>query len=84
MIVNLTELNCSYHLRTKLWNSKLKFWSVGKAGGSESITLANTSKSVLQPLYGKQAVANSTKEIPNDQTSALMSYSLSLMSILSG
>lgn len=63
----------SHHELTKLVNSGLKFWSEGSVGGSPSTTLARTSKSDLQYLYGNTPVASSIRVIPRLQTSARMS-----------
>lgn len=66
-------MKLNYQHLTKSLKSGLKSLSSGKKGGSSLMTLLSTSKSVLQSLYGKSPVANSTKVIPNDHTSALTS-----------
>lgn len=60
----------SYQQDTNSLNSRLNSLSIGRDGGSCPMTLASTSKSVLQSWYGKAPVANSTNVIPSDQTSA--------------
>lgn len=46
----------------------------GNFGGSSLTTCLSCSKGVPQDSYGNFPVASSTREMPKDQTSDLMSY----------
>lgn len=74
-----------YHLLINSSNEEENL-PAGNFGASSFTTCFNCSNGVPHVSYGNLPVANSTREIPNDQTSDLMSYCDGLPdgSILSG
>lgn len=75
----------SYHLVINSSNEGENL-PAGNFGASSFTTCFNCSNGVPHVSYGNFPVANSTREIPNDQTSDLISYcdGLPVGSILSG
>ena len=88
MMMMLQSKITTYQSLTNEQNSGEKAWSVGNNGGSSCRTLVNTSKSVLQFLYGNSPVASSTwvnkiKQIPkllSPSTCIWFSYGLNIFS----